>query len=85
MKPIAILMASACLLTACGDSTPLPVVPQIPQPPDALTRACDAPVVVTIDSGEREWLADRAALVDCRRRHGALVAERLALGGEGAQ
>jgi hypothetical protein len=38
-------------------------------------------VVVTEASGEVDWLADRAALVDCRRRHGALVAERLSLSG----
>lgn len=85
MKPIAILLASFCLLTACVGSTPSPVVPQIPPPPDALTRACAAPVVVTLASGEREWLADRASLVDCRRRHAALVAERLSLVGEGPQ
>lgn len=73
MKPILTLMVSVCLLTACGGSTLSPVTPRTDPPPDALTRACQAPVVVTLDSGERDWLADRAALTACRARHGALV------------
>lgn len=73
MRPILILMASACLLTACGGLTPSPVTPRLPPPPDEITRPCHAPVVVTLASGERDWLADRAALMACRARHGAMV------------
>lgn len=52
---------------------PSPVTPRLDPPPGEITRACDAPVVVTLASGERDWLADRAALTACRARHGALV------------
>jgi hypothetical protein len=72
MKLIAIFLASVLALTACGGLTPSPVTPRIDPPPDALTRACDAPVVVTLASGERAWLSDRAALVACGNRHAAL-------------
>lgn len=65
-------------LTACGASTKfnnpqLSVTPVLTPAPAELARDCKAPgklpeVDTTQEDAEALWSADRAALVDCRKR-----------------
>lgn len=56
--------------------------------PAALTEPCREPVAIpdrdlSTPDAARLWGADRAALGDCRRRHGALAASVTAIEGQG--
>lgn len=59
--------------------------PALPRVPQALTRACAAPVAIPHrDLAAREavrlWAGDRRSLADCRDRHGALADAAAAAG-----
>ena len=71
------LLLAASLPTACAGST-ASVKPAIAPAPAELTAPCPSPRLLpgralTQAEVERHWGADRAALVACRDRHGALV------------
>lgn len=70
-------MGLACLLAACGGSTPSGDVRITPPPPSAL-EACSGPVRLTADMDtqleqERAWAADRRRLVACSEKQGILA------------
>lgn len=63
-------------LTGCSGSTVF-VEPVVPNAPKELARDCPRPVLlpertITQSEAEKFWGRDRAALVTCRDRHGAL-------------
>lgn len=75
------LIAAGYLLTACSASTgyadkSLSVRPQLQASDATLTKPCEKPVLIR-SSKQRDvelaWGKDRAALVDCGKRHNALV------------
>ena len=68
------LLAFACLLTGCGASTSVEVLP----PPPSLIEPCALPVDLpdrALDDREIEihWGRDRSALRACGGRHAALA------------
>ena len=72
------LIAALSALAACGASTPS--VEDIDlRPPDAeVTQPCAAATALphrelTQAEAERAWIRDRAALAECRGRHGLAV------------
>ncbi|WP_318761829.1 dehydrogenase [Aminobacter niigataensis] len=82
MKQTLILIATAfaCLMAAGCASTPFirpAVPPQLERADTTLTAACNRPVRLTVEMTQRNierlWTADRKALIDCGKRHGALV------------
>ena len=60
------------MLSTCFGGSGEPV--SIPAPDAAITAPCDRPVALPEDPQVRHWAADRAALVACGERHGAMVA-----------
>ena len=69
------LVIVPCLLTACVGST-ASVKPE--GPPPSLVQECRAPVALPARDAsqaevERWWRADRAALAECREKHGGLA------------
>ena len=69
-----LLLASACLLTACGGSTAVEPL----APPASLLHPCPAPVLLpdralTDQDIEIFWGRDRTALRTCASRHAGLA------------
>ncbi len=78
MLRVATTAALACLLTACNGSTTLRGPLQLGSAPGELTRPCPDPEplpgrALSAGAVERAWARDRANLVACRDRHGAVV------------
>ncbi|WP_159091683.1 dehydrogenase [Aminobacter sp. MSH1] len=82
MKQTLILIATAfaCLMAAgCGSIQSIrpALPPQLERADTTLTGPCSRPVRLTAEMTQRNierlWTADRKALVDCGKRHGALV------------
>lgn len=64
--------------SACSSTRSVADRPELARIPATLKERCAEPVIVPardLGSGEvaRLWGADRSALGECRRRHGALV------------